>query len=501
MRWVSPWCVALTATFVVAGCGGETIDRTSVGHSPPTTVGRDAGSDGSVVPPDPDQFLRPMSGVRLTVIEPYSPDNPLLWDQQKDIQCRPQLATDGTIRCLPDVGYSVIFLDSRCTHPVTPPGPDPCGGSPKYYTDTDGAGPCATRKTTVFTAGTRIDTPQELYPHNADPCSLLDRTMPPQAPGDYHEAVPSDPSEFVAFTEEVFPVTDALAVVVWVGADGSRLPHGLELLPSKTRCEQYPPPQEPAAPHSWCIPTARARPSDGFPTDQCSGEHLAGACEPTDVIELSPTGQDIDLLETGALTSTVYFANPNEGGKCMTFPPSYTSAPNYSHFYRSGSRLQIDKYPTLAVTRQGTDRVQVAYLTSGEQNLRVESYFDTKYGQQCTPIEFSSGGTWCVSSTLGFTPGIAYNVYADPACTRPLASADPSQSNPFQVALVYPSGHTCTSWGFPTLHSLAEYRGPTYQTFEGPCRPSDSIQVPPGQLYLEPGPQIDPASVFAAVPQ
>jgi hypothetical protein len=507
MGQVGPFRILVTATVVVAGCGGETVDRISTGHSPPTNVSQDAGSDGGVVPPLPAEFERPSSGTRLTVIEPYSPDRPILWDQEKNTRCRPQLATDGTMRCLPDSGYAVMFADSRCTHGVIIDTEDACGGSLKYYVDGDGGGTCGSGMTTVYTAGARLDRPQELYPHNANPCSLLDLTVQQESPGPYYEAVPSDPAEWVAFTEEVVPVTDALAVTVWIGADGSRLPHGLKLLPSKTSCDAYPRPQEPAAPRTWCIPMARARPGDGFPTDQCSGERLAGACGPTDVIELSPSGQNLDLLETGEVVSTVYFANPNEGGKCMTFPPAWTSAPNTTVFYRNGPPLPLERYPTLTVSRQGSGRVQVEYLTSGGKNLFVESYFDTKYGQRCTPTELSSGGTWCVPAEIGFTQDLVYGPYADPGCTRPLASADPGQgTQPF--ALVYPSGHSCTSWALPTLHSVLEYRGPTFEKSAGSCVPSLPPPLPPlprpspqPPLWLEPGSPIDPAEVLGAVPQ
>jgi len=508
MGRVGPFRILVAATLAVPGCGGETIDRISVGHGPPANVGHDAGSDSGVAPPDPVEFERPSSGTRLTVVEPYSPDSPLLWDEEKNILCSPRLATDGTRRCLPTLGFSVLFSDSLCRLAVITPDPDPCGGSRKYYSDSDSAGQCATHVTTVYTAGSGIDTPQALYPHNAHPCSLLDRTVQPSE-GPYYEAVPSDPAEWVSFTEEVVPVTDQLAVTVWMGADGSRLPHGLRLLPSKTPCDAFPRPQEPAAPRTWCVPTVRASPGDGFPTDQCTGERLAGACQQTDVIQLSPTGrQPSDLLETGALVSTVYFQNPAEGGKCMTLPPAWTSAPNASVFYQSGSPLPLERYPTLTLARQGSGRVQAQYWTSGGKNLFVDSYFDTTYGERCTPTRLSTGGTWCVPSAVAFIPGLSYNLYGDPGCTRPLALADPSLSSPYPFALVYPAGHSCTSWSQPTLTSMVEHRGSTFQISGGSCVPSESpppLPPPPfptaPQLYLEPGPPIDPADLLAAVPQ
>lgn len=506
------------SAFVVAGCGGSTIDRTSNGRSPPPNGGRDggssgggdsgggareAGTDADAAPPDPADYLRPRSGSRLTVIEPYAPDQPMLWDQEKGIQCRPQLATDGTMRCLPNFGNGVSFSDSACKHPVINPVIDTCAGAAKYYIDGDFSGQCGSGNVSVYTAGARIDTPQALYPHNAYPCSLLDRSQPGDPSGNYYEAVPVDSTEWVSFKEEVLTITDELAVTVWVGADGSRLPHGFELLPSKKRCEPTPSLQDPPAPRTWCIPKVRARFGDGFPTDQCTGDHLAGACEPTDVIDDYPYDTE-GIFETGERVTTVYFTNPNENGKCMTLPPGFTSAPNTSVFYRKGPPLTLDHYPTLSQTRQGSGRVQIDYLTSAGKNLRVESYFDTKYGQACTPTELSSGGTWCVPGAYQMTSGNLYSFYADPACTRGLVDVGGPGRNPYLFALVYSAGHQCTAWATPTLHSVTEYRGPIFQNSAGQCAPMDPPTLPPlpiSQLYLEPGQPIDPSGVLATVPE
>jgi hypothetical protein len=489
---------ALLTAFVVIGCGGETIEGTSAGGSPPTNIGRDGGrtsdasSEGGV--PDPADYERSRSGTRLTVTEP-SPGHPTLWDRDKNIRCVPRLATDGTTRCLPDWSNSALFSDSLCTHAVISPTSDDCGVSSRYYLDSDRVALCGTGKTTVYTAGAPIDTPQAVYPHDGSPCSLADQSM--VQPGPFYEAVVSDPTEWVELTTEMVPVTEALGVVVWVGTDGSRLPYGLRLLASAKPCDAYPPPQEPAPLHTWCIPSLRARPGDGFPTDQCTGEHLAGACEPTNVIE-APT----DLLETGATVSTVFFQNPLENLKCMTLPPAFTSAPNPSFYYLSGPPLQRDQYPALELTRQGSGRVQAEYWTNNGKNLFVVSYYDTKYGDRCIPTEFASGGTWCVrGTTIPFTPRIAYHVYADPECTRELTvtAAGPSPNNEKPLGLVYPSGHSCTSWELPTLHSLQEYRGPTFMFSATGCQPSQS-QNPPDMQMMEPGAAVDPSSAFGAVP-
>jgi hypothetical protein len=430
-------------------------------------------------------------------------EHPTLWDHEKNIQCTPLLASDGTMRCLPDSSYGVLFLDSACKHAVIGALRDVCAGSTKYYFDGDGAGQCGTGVTTVYTAGAPIDTPQALYPHNAFPCSLLDRTTPPSEGMSYYEGIPSDPTEWVSFEDEAVPVTDALAATVWVGTDGSRLPHGFALLPSKRPCEPLPPPpQDPRPQRMWCIPTLRARLGDGYPTDECTGEHLAGACGPTDVIELDPSR--VTLLETGERVSDVYFMNPNENSKCMTFPPPWTSAPNPSVYYRSSPPLTLSRYPKLSHAKQGADRIQIEYLTSDGKNLRIESYVDTQYGEPCTPTELATGGTWCVPAAFPMTTGKGglFNEYADSTCTdRPIVTADdPAIVNPFLFVLVYPAGHACTTWGKPTLHTLARYSGATFQSVDGQCVPAGSTP-PHYSKWWVPGEAIDPSGVIAELLQ
>lgn len=490
--------LAVMGILAAVSCGGHATERASVHESPPTSS--DGGHDGGIS--DAAVFdgrvLPPGSGTRLTVLQMFPPEFPLIWDEEKQIACTPQRASDGTERCLPSSAPAAMYLDSSCTHAVVQPGPDACGALGKYFLDTGGGGQCPDRTTKVFVAGSRIQTPQELYPHNGSPCALLDRAETPIPTDEYYDAVLSDPTDWVLLTEEVVPVTDDLALVTWKGADGSQIPNELRLRSSGKVCSRYPLPGDlTPSQKSWCIPSLRAHQGDGFPNEQCSGQGLAASCGATEVIE-GP-----ELFQTGASVSPVYFKNPAESGKCMTLPSAWTSSPNPSVFYTYGPPLGLDEYPPLDVTREGTDRIRIDYLTSQGKNLIVEAFYDTTYGVPCSPTRLSDGTNWCVPAVLAFMPDSPYD-FADPQCSRPVVIAPPPSAAPpsttperLPFVLVYPPGHSCNPKAEPTIHSAVEYKGPMFQLIGGQCYPG---AVDPGSLIFEAGAPLDPSTVVAPIP-
>src|SRR5262245_56598645 len=97
----------VATTLAAVACGGETIDRFAVGHAPPTKVDKDAGTDaGTAPPPAPFEVESSRGGTRLTIAETYSTDDPAFWDQEKKTVCRMGMASDGTMRCLPNFGFN-----------------------------------------------------------------------------------------------------------------------------------------------------------------------------------------------------------------------------------------------------------------------------------------------------------------------------------------------------------------------------------------------------------
>lgn len=505
--FVGPSIVGLA----LAACGGETIGHTrTVDHVPPTTLdgGRseggtsDGGAESEASIPNDEDALKPRDGSRLQILWPYYFGGPRLWDGEKGIECAPRPAADGKVHCMPvpTVGGALLFTDSTCKHAVIQHDAQIQCGSAPYYADADEAGQCPTHQTRVYSAGSPIDAPSEVYPHNANPCSLLDRTATISGTPSFFEAVPSDASEWTLLTEEVVPVTDSLAVAVWTGSDGSRMPYELRLRSNGAPCDQYSSPDQSTT--YWCVPKLRAHPGDGFPDDQCTGQPLAGACGKTDIIEFISDGV---LSETGKVVSPVFFKNPNESGKCMTLNPAFTSVPNPSVFYTTGQPLNPNRYPPLVMASGGSGRIRLQYMTSEGKNLFVESYYDAELGQQCTPTRLSDGGAWCVAGGFEFRPENPAYYFGDSACTRELTVASSPLVEPgvpnYRYALVYQPNSACNPKAFPEIHSIIVYSGPLFQKVsEAACVP-----VPPSDLqglrFYEPGPPIDPASVLAQVPQ
>jgi hypothetical protein len=256
-----------------------------------------------------------------------------------------------------------------------------------------------------------------------------------------------------------------------------------------------------------CIPTSRARAGDGFDNDQCSGEPLAASCGATGVIESKLPesglpGSPPKLFETGAVVSPVYFRGINDPTQCTTLPSSWTSPPNESVFYELGPALSLDKYPVLSTIKVRTDRLQIEYLTSAGKNLLVNSYLDTKYDLPCTPTKLADGGTWCVPRTIQLlldSPAL----FADPQCTRPLLDWFPGpseeglQTPKFRFGLVFPRGSSCNPTLLPTLVSIVDYDGPTYQALGSECLWATG----PSPGNFEAGAPVDPSGVVVLVPQ
>jgi hypothetical protein len=492
----------------IAGCGGETVGRLANHDTPPGGSGggrtdgggqtADAAADGAVLDPD---ALTPLSGSRLTIVEPFYLGGPTLWDEQKNVACSPALASDGTERCIPTSIASVDFSDSSCMHAVIASARNSCGRTYDYYVDNGGGGQCPLGKTTVYTMGARIDTPAEVFPHNSYPCALLDRGTSPPPGTAYYDAVPSDPSDWTLLTVEIVPATDALSVVVWKGADGSRLPYGFRLRRTDTPCDRYPNTADTTlAVH--CIPSVHARPGDGFPNDQCSGQPLFGSCGPTEVAEMP--GPDFSLFKTDKKISPVYFKNPLNAAECVTLPAAWTSAPNPSVFYTVGASLDQASYPRLDVKRQGSERIQIDYITSAGKNLFAESYYDTKYDLRCNPIQLSDGGRWCVPGALEFTPDYP-GYFSDPQCTHavdinmPQALLPGEAPEPVLFGLVYSPGHSCDAHSKPTLYSLEKYSGPLFQYQPDGCPPAETPS-PGAVLYVAKDP-IDPSGAVGELPR
>lgn len=485
-----PWFVVVGVFALAGACGGETVGHASIHDTPPTSS-KDSGSDGGLPKADAG-VVRMDGGTRLTVLP-----GPQIWDEEKHVLCTPRLATDGTERCLPyPLAQPVEFTDSSCQQAVIRDQNDVCGAPLKYYVDSGEAGSCSTHETTVYVAGSAIDTPKRTYPHNANPCSLFDRSASP-SPGSYYEAVPSAPADWVEFTEVVEPVTEALGVASWKAPDGTRIPNGLRLLPSGEACEGF----FSDATETHCIPTLRASPGDGFDNDQCTGQPVAGSCGPAGIIVSASPSQ---LYETGAVVSPVYFHSPTDVTQCTTLPASWTSPPNPSVFYEFGPPVSLDKYPALTLVKVGSDRLQIEYVTSGGKNLLVNSYFDTKYGMPCTPTMLSDGGTWCVPGAMAFIPETD-NVFADSRCTRPIGDGSIQQSVPgpqtglvFPFALVFPRGSSCNPKLLPTLSAIVEYSGPTYQLSGDQCVSADGTTT--DVHWYAPGTSVDPSNVLVPVP-
>jgi hypothetical protein len=398
-----------------------------------------------------------------------------------------------------------LFADAECSHPVIPDEPDECGRTGTYFVERGGPAGCLAPQATVYTLGAKIDPPPQLYNHNAGLCVTTTRS----AAAGFNEAVPSDSGDWVELADDVVPVTDALAVVNWEGADGSRIPIGLQLLSSGRACEPYP--DDISESQVRCVTVPRANLTVDYADAQCSGEQLGASCQPTDVIDIIPNTSASQtyagaygLFQTGAPASIAYFRNPFDGNKCVLLSGNWRTESDASYFFAIGPPLEVERYPSLTRVSEGSGRLRIRYLTSEGKDLLPELFYDSKYGQSCTAMQLSDGGTWCVPGPLEFDT--ERGNFMDPECTRLAAYVPPevggssSPAEPYRFGLVLPQGHTCNSARKPVLYSIAERTGPMFfRSSTGTCTQGGPPN--PGERIFEAVAPLDPAVELEPVPE
>jgi hypothetical protein len=488
---------------VITACGGQATGRSGVADGTPRTG---ADGDAGVTRSGEESGVDAGKPTRLTV-RTHGLGNVQIRDEEKGTDCTPTPADDGTERCLPPYAGAgrVLFADSECTIPVIfPTSLDPCDTAPPaYFAHYGGPAGCAARKTTTYTRGSTIETPSALYNQSLGNCYVVkdsDRPSFGLVDGTFYEALPLPASDWVKLTKETVPVTDALALVGWKGADDSVIPDGFELLSSGTPCTPYPSDARPGD-ERRCVPAVRAVVSSGVHGDAiCEGPPLATSCTPTEVLDLGSEMDDSGTLvehlsEAVSAGSTGYFVNPFAGRACEVFPAFPGDA---SYLYTPGGPLALNRYPLLDLTVEGTVRLQTQYWTSNGKNLLAQSLYDSTYGETCTPMQLSDGGRWCVPNST-----IRFDYYGDTRCTV-LIGVSTSQVSNTRMGILNPGDGRCPDSTPPVLHVAIPSTGSSYyamQFSDNEPPHCDLVGSVPGNVRLfEPGMPLDPSTVFAAAP-
>jgi hypothetical protein len=472
-----------------AACGGTTR------AAPEAAADGGAGTDAGSSPPPAGEKSGSRVTVRVWSGDDGATETRYAWDESRGVECSPQLAADGTERCLPvsSPGLDLLFSDASCTHALIPSSDASCTPPPRFVVDTPAAS-CPPAAVHVYEPGAKADAPPRLY------ARLFGFCLPqqPSSGQELFEGVESKPEDWVALTRETVAVTSELGVSFWTGEDGSRLKDGLVLLPDDVPCELSSYTQDAASgPLLRCLPTARAvEGRSSYMGDTCSSYLTSSpSCQPARLIErvgeATQCGSPVQLFEIGAELdgSAVHQLS---GGACTPVPPAFVGQ---DHYYATGEPLADDRYPRVELLHDGSGRLAQEYLVSDGKKIAAKGIFDTKRKTSCTSVALPDGTTGCVSSgELASFNGD----YADPDCTQPVASvACPKEGlTPRAVVVDQPPTRTCVS-AVSALRTLGKpYTGPVYARTGASCQEGQRNDV---DTYYEVGGPVAPSSLFAAL--
>lgn len=443
-------------------------------------------------------------------------------DTKHDVTCALQTAEDGVSRCLPgDTGVS--FLDSDCKQPVVQVDPPVCPPAemPRYgiYRETP-PGQCGLRAH-VVSVGKAIATPREVYELSGEPTTcLLSRGGTPIA--SFYEAIPTAPSDWVAYQSEVVPLSSDVGVEQWHGEDGSRIVGGFQILRGKLACSPLVQDTEVIGNFPrYCVPSARAGDATSYFADGTCTDFVTGGsrCEPP-VLAVRAQNDYCALPHLAELgkertPESLFWQVPGElrqltraEAPCEAIPAGVLEVEN-ARYFEIGPEINPARYPALSEAWIGTGPILGARWTgtSGStlfKSPRSADGMDARAGQPCN-ITQGPEKAFCTHS-IG--QGSYAHIFADSKCTQPLFAFDPKgecNSNLHKPRWTIPSQDDGCPPVDPTnsLRPVLDlHRGPIYSRDSvtgSPCLPLDpSANLSPYQTY-DLGDPIDPASVFTQV--
>jgi hypothetical protein len=441
-------------------------------------------------------------------------------DTKHDVGCALQTAEDGVSRCLPGGAADVAFLDSDCKRPVVRVDIPVCPTAemPKYgiYQESP-TGQCGLGAH-VFSVGKAVATPTEFYELSGEPstCLLSDGTLV----SSFYEAVPTPPSEWVAYQSEVVPLSPDVGVETWRGEDGSRIVGGFQILRGKVACDPLVPDAEViGSVPRYCVPTARAGDATSYFADgTCTTFVTKGSrCDPPVLAERAQTDYCglPHLVELGKerTPESLFWQVPGElqhlprgEAPCEAIPAGVLEVEN-ARYFEIGPEINPARYPALSEAWIGTGPILGARWTGASgstlfKSPRSADGMDSRSGQPCN-ITQGLEKAFCTHS-IGHESFA--HIFADSKCTEPLLAFDPKgdcNTNQHKPRWTMPSQDDgCPPADRPdSLRPVLDlHQGAIYsrESVTGsPCIPADPYVS--NYLVYDLGDPIDPASVFTEV--
>jgi hypothetical protein len=355
----------------------------------------------------------------------------VIYDEELDIECAFELASDGVERCLPTKAGFVQFGDDECRQPIAF-APQWCDGTESRFARlAEEAQLCKGVPHSVYRLEEPVTRPSEIFQGGTGTCEVATETGL-----EYFAATLVEPKTFARGDRIVIPRTSELGTELVISADGLVLPVGVYDLSRKRECRLMP--LEDDGPFEFRCLSGLAS-SDAFANDCAGGlavSWLPLACGRPEVVaearfaecRSTPTYELFELGSNEPKTSiSPVFGGcePNEG--LDTFPA-----------YEVGPSRSAEGYAAVSLDPVGEGRLRHLHFTSGETLLLGNALWDASFEARCGPRTSANGRTYCVPENLPREDDSER--YADAACTVPLHVHALDGCEPEPPLLVYRTG-------------------------------------------------------------
>lgn len=383
-------------------------------------------------------------------------------DRKLDIDCSFRLATDGVVRCLPDVSVGLAYADPACSTVVGQLVEAACSTStPKYAVFRQSSCNTRTPTDTYYAIGAPVMSTVYAAPY-CKPLGALDH---------FFAVTPVPPSTFVAGSERLEP-HGSLGSRVVVGDDGSRATVGVYDVARGRACA--PTDLYDGGPKR-CLPLNQARLGGLFADAQCT-QPVAQAnpdCDAPELIveypELACSSPTMFAVASQADLSTVY-----SGIGCVTTQVSR------GDYYLPGRELGPDAFPALVDVAVGSGAARVgAFGDVSGAALDFGSGFLVlaKSQRTCQPARDGHGVLRCVDDAAAEIDG---RFFSDAACTQPVAVIETPCATPPAPYIVRWGNGDCAYPGIPAIAGLfaagAAVGTPSYLTGTS-CTTQSGVQA------------------------
>ncbi len=383
-----------------------------------------------------------------------------IWhDTERGIDCAFQPASDGEYRCLPnwpDVTYANDeYADASCTQPVVRA---PRCQAPRYAFGRAMAtarcnkpsgravfavGPArASRTVFVYRAGVC----QEAFTIGAAD-ALYD--LGDKLPATDFVAAQLGPASSDALAPYTFTADDGAiqADAVWDAVRGGECGGGGRAEPPRCR------PSEVALHYDFVWADAAC--SIQAAVDLSQNRPCA---TPTAIVGF---GAGPNLRELGARVPAADVHHTNMDNVCTLAPPQMTSDPN--DFYLEGAAILDDTLPVMSRVLDGAGRVRAERYAdaAGHPLAASRGFYDTVVDEHCYPSQFLDGTVRCVPNSTAYADAAGSGgIYADAACTQPIAAYDAAAPPMPAIVVTHAPRDACDAVLYDATHAAgAPYTG------------------------------------------